>query len=282
MAMKKFYFICLSLIILSPAWQQAYAGWPIGKYRSIVIPSFNYYTSKDRWDSNGTKVTGANGSGFTSYAIGLYYGYGLTRRMDLLVNVLVPYQSSKSVTSAGVVTPQNSSGLGDMQVGISYALANFGYKSYLSIQASGIVPLYKNTNRAIALGYGAYGSEVKLMYAGGISSLFKGYYNLEAGYRRFFDAEGPNVLVYSASLGVPVPGRNQASVEVGGQWASSNNKTFNQNLSVNRDFAFAKAGLNFGHAFTRRFSLFANGFYTLTGRNSGIGSGGSLQAIIKI
>ncbi|MFA6086120.1 hypothetical protein [Mucilaginibacter sp.] len=281
--MKKTYIICLSLIILSSAWQQAFAGWPIGKYRSIVIPSFNYYTSKDSWDRNGTKVKGADGSGFTSYAIGLYFGYGLTRRMDLLVNVLAPYQSSKLVTATGAVTPQNSSGLGDMQVGVSYALINFGYKSYLSIQASGIIPLYKNTNRAIALGYGAYGGEVKLMYAGGIDSkLFKGYYNLEAGYRRFFDFDGPNVLVYSASVGVPVPGRNQVSVEVGGQWASSNNKTFSQNLSVNRDFAFTKAGLNFGHAFTRRFSLFANGFYTFTGRNSGIGYGGSLQAIMKI
>jgi len=282
--MKKTYTIGLVLLTLCfVTCQNAFAGWPIGKYRSIVVPSFNYYTAKDTWDKSGNKVKGVNGSGFTSYAAGLYVGYGLSRKLDLLVNVLVPFQSSKSVSTAGVVTPQSSSGFGDMQVGLNYALVNFNYTGYLSVQASGIIPLYKNTNRDIALGYGAYGSEVKLTYSGGINNkLIKGYFNLETGYRRYFDVDGPNVLIYSGSIGKSLPGRNQISIEIGGQWASSNNKTFSQNLSVNRDFAFTKGALNLGHTFTRRFSVFANGFYTLVGRNSGIGYGGALQTVIKI
>ncbi|WP_374949716.1 hypothetical protein [Mucilaginibacter sp.] len=279
--MRKIYIALLTFIIIGSAWQQAFAGFPIGKYRSIVVPSFSYYSSKDTYNRDGKRIAGANGSGFNSYAFGLYLGYGLTRRMDLLVNLSAPFQTSKFATANGIIS-QASSGLGDLQVGLSYALVNFNYNSYLSVQVSGIAPLYNNSNKAVALGYGTYGSEVKLMYSGGLSGKFKGYYNLEAGYRRFFDYQGPNVFIYSATLGTPIPGRNQITAEIGGQSSSSRDKSFSQNLSINRDFSFTKAGLGFGHSFTRRFSLFANGFYTFRGYNSGVGSGVSMQAVLKI
>jgi hypothetical protein len=282
--MKKIYIFCLSLVIFNTAALNAFAGWPIGKYRSIVVPSFNYYTSKDVFDGGGKRVKGASGSGFTSYAYGLYFGYGLSRRTDLIVNVLAPFQNSKFVNTAGTVIPQQSSGFGDLQVGLSYNLKNYDYKRYLSMQVSAILPLYNNDNNAIALGYGRVGAEAKLMYTGSFTENFlRGcFYNLEGGYRRFFDAQGPDVIVYSASLGVPVDRRNQVSFEVGGQRASSSNKSFSQNLSINRDFAFTKSSVSLGHTFSRRFSLFGSGFYTFAGRNSGVGYGGALQAVIKI
>lgn len=282
--MKRIYIFCLSLVILSTAAQHAFAGWPIGKYRAIVVPSFNYYTSKDVFNAGGSRVKGAAGSGFTSYAYGLYFGYGISRRTDLIVNVLAPFQNSKFVNSAGTVIPQQSSGFGDVQVGISYALKNFDYKGYLSVQVSGIAPLYNNKNNAIALGYGSFGVETKLMYTASFTGNFlKGcYYNLDGGYRRYFDVAGPDMIVYSALLGVPLNRRNQVSFEVGGQQSYSSNNAFSQNLSINRDFAFTKGSVNLGHTFTRRFSVFASGFYTFIGRNSGVGYGGSLQTVIKI
>lgn len=268
---------------MSSARQQAFAGWPIGKYRNIVVPSFNYYTSKDVYNSSGKKVKPAGNSSFTSYAYGLYFGYGITRRLDLIVNVLAPNQESQFTTAAGT-TYQQSFGFGDLQAGLSYALVNFDYKSYFSVQVSGIAPLYKHEDLQLDLGYGVFGSEVKFMYTGGFSGNFlRGcYYNAEAGYRRYFDKQGPNVIVYSALLGVPFDKRNQVSFEVGGQRSSSANKTFSQNLSTNRDFAFTKGAVNYGHTFSRRFSLFGNGFYTFMGRNAGVGYGGALQAVLKI
>lgn len=280
--MKKIYLILLLLIAVFSTVNTAYAGWPIGKYRNLVIPSFNYYTSKDTWDASGNKVKGAPGAGFTSYSFGLYAGYGITRRLDAIVNVLYPIQNSAYRDGQGNLVKQSSQGFGDLQAGLSYNLFNFGYMSYLSVMGSAIIPLY-DTTKTVALGYASYGAELKLMYSGAIdASWLKGYYNLEAGYRRYFDTQGPNVIIYTASLGIPLGHRNQLSGEISGQYSSSINKSFSQNLAINRDYRFTKGALNYGHTFTRRFSVFLSGFYTFTGRNTGQGYGGSVQTIFKL
>jgi hypothetical protein len=280
--MKKSYLLVLILIVLASV-NHAYAGWPIGKYRNVVIPSFNYYSSQDTWNSSGQKIKGAPGAGFTSYSLGLYVGYGLSRRMDLIVNVIAPQQNSAYRDGQGILHKAQSSGVGDMQVGLNYNLVNFGYKSFLSLGGSVIVPLY-DTTKAVALGYGAYGSELKLMYSGGIDEGFfkHTYYNLEFGYRRYFATQGPNVLIYTSSLGIPLGKRNQIGIESSGQYSSSTNKSFNPNLAINKDFSFNKASLDYGHTFTRRISVFVVGFYTLFGHNTGVGYGGSVQTIFKL
>lgn len=260
----------------------ARAGWPIGKYRNLVIPSFNYYTSKDTWDQNGDKIKGKPGAGFTSYSFGLYAGYGITRRLDAIVNVLYPMQYSAYRDGSDNLVKQSSQGFGDLQAGLSYNLFNFGYTSFLSVMGSAIIPLY-DTTKTVALGYASYGAELKLMYSGAIDKTWlKGYYNLEVGYRRYFADQGPNVIIYTASMGVPLGRRNQMSVELSGQNSYSINKSFNPNLAVNRDYGFTKGALNYGHTFTRRFSVFLSGFYTFTGRNTGQGYGGSVQSIFKL
>jgi hypothetical protein len=280
--MKKIYLFVLILIAVGSV-NRAYAGWPIGKYRNVVIPSFNYYTSKDTWTSTGQKITGKPGTGFTSYSVGLYVGYGLTRRLDLIVNVLAPFQNSAYRDDKGNLVKQSSSGLGDLQAGLSYNLVNFGYKSFLSVMVSGIAPLY-DTTKTVALGYASFGAETDLMYCGSFDSGFlkHTYFNTMVVYRRYFDKHGPNVLIYTASLGIPLGRRNQISFEGSGQYSTSINKSFSQNLAINRDFSFTKGALNYGHTFTRRFSVFTTGFYTLIGRNTGVGYGGSVQTIFKL
>ncbi|MES2279539.1 MAG: hypothetical protein V4592_26130 [Bacteroidota bacterium] len=280
--MKKIYLFLL-LLVFAGSVNQAYAGWPIGKYRNVVIPSFNYYTSHDGWDSGGNKTIGKPGAGFTSYAVGLYVGYGLTRRLDLVVNVLAPLQQSAFRNSKDSLIKQSSQGIGDIQAGLSYNLVNFGYKSFLSVMGSAIIPAY-DTTHAVALGYATYGAELKMMYSGGIDGGFlkHTYYNLEVGYRHYFDVQGPNVLLYTASLGIPLGKRNQIGFEASGQYSTSVNKSFNPNLAINRDFSFTKASFDYGHTFTRRFSVFLTSFYTLIGRNTGLGYGGSVQTIFKL
>lgn len=280
--MRKFYTIILLTILIGLA-KSSYAGFPIGKYRGLIIPSVNYYTSKDTWDSQGHKIKGLPGTGFTSYSAGLYFGYGISRRLDVIVNVTAPLQQSSYRNGADSLIKLQSSGFGDMQVGLSYNLINFNYTSFFSIVASGIVPLYNNSNKDVALGYGVGGADVKLTYTGSIGSTFlKGcYFNTEIGGRRYFDTQGPDVLIYSASLGFGLGKRNQMSFEGSGQNSYSINKTFNQNLSVNRDYSFVKGAINYGHTFTRRFYVFATGFYTIAGRNTGLGYGGSVQTIFK-
>ena len=203
--MKRYSLIIL-FIIATGAMQKAYAGWPIGKYRNVVIPSFNYYTSKDTWDGNGHLIKGKPGAGFTSYSFGLYAGYGITRRLDVIVNVLAPMQHSSYRNAQDSLIVQQSSGIGDLQAGLSYNLINFNYTSFLSVMASGIVPLYNNADKPVALGYGIGGAELKLMYSGSINGGFLKhcYFNVEGAFRRYFNTQGPNVVIYGVSLGVPV------------------------------------------------------------------------------
>lgn len=279
--MKKYILSCLCILLFTGAIVpcKTYASWPIGKYRDIVIPSMFLYRQTDRFDQNGHKVKGEPGTGFTSYSANLYVGYGISRRLDLIASV--PYVYTQNKFPTGNVTNQ---GLGDLYMGLSYNLVNFNYIRYLSIQVSGIAPLYNKKNPSSDLGLGNYGSEVKLMYCGNLpkSIASKGYFNTEVAYRRYFDLQGPDQVSFSGTVGYPVSRHDQLSLELLFFRSFSSNKAFNPNINNSRDYAFFKPSLNYGHQFTRRFSTFIGGYYTPFGKNTGVGYGGSVLAIIKI
>ena len=271
-------FLLLLIVLLAP--NKTFASWPIGKYRDIVIPSFSYYQQTDHFDINDNVVKGALGTGFTSFSTNLYLGYGISRRLDLIVNVPYLYQVNK-IAPGNTLTNQ---GAGDMVAGLSYNLVNFNYVRFLSVQVSGIVPLYNNTNQSTALGLGAYGTEVKLMFCGNLpASIFdKGYFNTELAYRKYYSSQGPNQVSLLATIGYPVTKHNQVSLDLLLFKSISSDKTFNPNFFAERDYAFFKPALNFGHTFTRRFSLFVGGYYEPFGINTGIGYGGQVLAVFKL
>ncbi|TWJ04311.1 hypothetical protein JN11_00019 [Mucilaginibacter frigoritolerans] len=268
--------LCLLIFIALIFPVKTFAGFPIGKYRDIVVPSFSYYTQTDRYDINGNIVKGQPGARFSSYSTSLFFGYGITRRLDFIVNVPFVYQ----VNNLGKGNTVTSQGLGDLVAGLSYNLVNFNYKQYLSVQASGVIPLYSSNNGTSSLGLGDYGSEIKLMYCG--SLLGKGYFNTELAYRRYFDLQGPNQFSYLLTMGYAVSKHNQISVDLYLFRSFSEDKAFNSNIYAERDYAFFKPQLNFGHQFTRRFSTFIGGYYVPYGINTGVGYGGSLIAVIKL
>jgi hypothetical protein len=279
--MKKIILLCLCILFFTDALipNKALAGWPIGKYRDIVIPSMFLYKQTDRFDENGKIIKGQSGTGFTSYTANLYVGYGISRKLDFIANV--PYVYTQNKFANGNVTNQ---GLGDLYMGLSYNLANFNYERYLSVQVAGIAPLYDKKNPSSDLGLGNYGSEIKLMYCGNLpkSIASKGYFNTEIAYRRYFDIQGPDQISFSGTVGYPVSRHDQLSLELLLFRSFSSNKTFNSNINNSRDYAFFKPSLNYGHQFTRRFSTVVGGYYTPFGKNTGVGYGGSLLAIIKI
>jgi hypothetical protein len=272
------YYLLLLIVLLVP--YKTYAGWPIGKYRNIVVPSFSYYHQTDKFDGQDNVVKGAPGTGFSSFSSNLYIGYGITRRLDLIANVPFLYQSN----SLGAGNTLTSQGTGDVLVGLSYNLINFNYVRFLSVQVSGIAPTYTNTNASSSLGLGSYGTEVKLMYCGNLPAvvLDKGYFNAELGYRKYYSSQGPDQVSFSGTIGYPITKHNQVSLELMLFRSFSSDKAFNPNFFAERDFAFFKPALNFGHTFTRRFSVFAGGFYVPFGVNTGVGYGGSLLAVLKL
>jgi protein XagA len=269
--------LCLLIFFVLILPVKSFAGFPIGKYRDIVVPSFSYYTQTDRYDINGNIVKGQPGARFSSYSASLFFGYGITRRLDLIINVPFVYQ----VNNLGKGNTITSQGFGDMVAGLSYNLVNFNYKQYLSVQASAVVPLYNNNNGTSSLGLGDYGSEIKLMYCGSLPG-GKVYFNTELAYRRYFDVQGPNQFSYLLTFGYAVSKYNQISADLYLFRSFSEDKAFNSNIFAERDYAFFKPQLNFGHRFTRRFSTFIGGYYIPYGINTGVGYGGSLIAVIKL
>lgn len=274
--MNKKYFLYVLLVMCCNT-AKLYAGWPIGKYRHIIVPSLTYYTSKDYWDANGNKVISPTGNRFSSVSFGVSAGVGLSRRTDLYLSVPFSSQVNKSGTGQ-----QTESGLGDATIGLSYNIAAFKYKRFLSVQGSVIAPLYAVAKTGLPLGYGTLGTEGKLMFSGALVK--DSYFNVEAGYRRFFDDKGPNQIVYSVSLGTSLDERkkNQITFDVGGLSSFSANKVLvSRNPNLVYDGYYVKATASFGHRFTNKVSVFASTFYTLTGRNAPLGTGGTVFMIYK-
>jgi len=268
--------LCLLIFIVFSLPFKTYAGFPIGKYRDIVVPSFSYYSQTDRYDINGNIVKGQPGARFSSYSTSLFIGYGITRRLDFIASVPFLYQ----INALGKGNSIINQGVGDLVAGLSYNLVNFNYKRFLSVQVSGVVPLYSSNNGTSPLGLGDYGSEIKLMYCGSMPG--KGYFNTELAYRRYFDYQGPDQFSFLVTYGYPVTKHNQISIDLLLFRSFSDNKAFNSNVFAERDYAFFKPQINFGHQFSRRFSLFIGGFYVPYGINTGVGYGGSLVAVFKL
>jgi len=193
--------VCLFFALAIP--HRSFAGFPIGKYRDIVVPSFNYYSQTDHYDIYGNYVKGAPGARFSSYSFSIYAGYGISRRLDFLVTV--PYLQQVNNLGTGNKTI-NTQGAGDMVAGLSYNIANYNYLRYLSVQVSGVVPLYTvAANTTSPLGLGDCGAEIKLMFCGALPTFIadKGYFNTEVAYRRYFNFQGPDQLSWLGRVGYP-------------------------------------------------------------------------------
>jgi hypothetical protein len=272
--------VFLFFAIALPA--KTFAGFPIGKYRAIVVPSFNYYSQTNHYDVYGNYVKGTPGASFSSYSFSLFAGYGISRRLDFLVTVPYLYQINK--LGAGNKTIM-SQGAGDMVAGLSYNIANFNYLRYLSVQVSGVAPLYTvPANTTSALGLGDYGAEIKLMFTGALPDFIadKSYFNMEVAYRRYFNNQGPDQISWLGTVGTPISWHSQVSLDVTVFRSFSPNTTFNINYNAERDYAYVKPQLNFGHTFSRRFSMFGGGYYVPYGINTGLGYGCAFTAILKL
>ncbi|MFI5137105.1 MAG: hypothetical protein ACHQIM_04705 [Sphingobacteriales bacterium] len=271
---------CLLLLITLVFPRKTFAGWPIGKYRDLVIPSFSYYNQTDHFDNSDNVVKGAPGTGFTSFSANLLVGYGISRKLDFIASVPYIYTINKLAPGNTL----NNQGAGDLVAGLSYNLVNFNFKRFLSVQVSGVVPLYANSSGNSALGFGDYGSEVKLMFCGNMPAVIldKGYFNTELSYRKYYGTQGPDQLSLLGTIGYPVTKHNQVSIDLLFFKSFSSDKVYNPNFFAQRDFAFFKPALNFGHTFTRRFSLFTGGYFVPFGLNTGVGYGGSVLAVFKL
>jgi len=271
-----FYFLILAIFFVPG---KTYAGGPIGKFRNVFVPAFGYYSATDIWDVHGIKIKGMDGTGFQSYSLNLFNDYGISRRLDFFTTLPIVYQTSKYSNGK-----HEAYGPTDLQTGLSYVLINARSERYLTIQASAIIPLYNKSNPNTDIGFGSFGSEVKLSFSGNLGKqIIKGcYFNTEIYYRRYFNNDGPNQYGILAFLGFALSKSNQVTIDAVAIKSVSLNRSYNTNVSSIRDFSLIKPSLRFGHRFNRRFSLFAGGFYTVYGRNTGVGYGTTISGIFHL
>ncbi|RVU00532.1 hypothetical protein EOD41_11045 [Mucilaginibacter limnophilus] len=270
--MKKHLFKYLVLFyMLIPA--TLLAGWPVGKRHYVISASYSLFAANKSWDSVGT-LRGDRGK-FMAHSFSVSGIYGLGRNVDLSVNLPFSFLTSTSANGYSA----NTSGPGDLQVGLNFALKNFNYSNYISLYVGGILPLYKNT-AVRSLGLGNSGATVKLMNTGGLGK--KAYYDIQLGVNKYFGLNAPVQGTGDFTLGFKLSRWDQLTFNVGGVYSYSEDKSFSLNTFSVRDFAYAKGAIGYGHSFSKRFTLFASGFYTFIGRNSGQGYGGALTCMMKL
>jgi hypothetical protein len=263
-------FLCLLISF------DAYCGWPTRPRRLIVSPSFTYFTSNRDWDLKGRQSARANNGTFVSRSFNLYAEYGIVRK--LAITATVPYLNYTLRDS--VSSPVSQSGLGDAEIGLKYYLANINYKYYFTLQGTAILPLYATQG----LGYAQTGGELRLGFSGA-GKLGSKFYSLsiENAVRTYFGTNGPLQDRYSGSFGLTLDKKfhDQLSLTVSGLISKSDIKSFTRNIFTARDYAFTQVSLSYGHTFNSRISMFLAAGRFVTGRNTGVGTNGSVALIYR-
>jgi len=278
-ALSRVLLLITILFITSQSSTYADGGFPVRPGRLLISPSISYFFANSQWDSTGVKRSFADGGRFSSIGVTLYAEYGISRRWALVATL--PYVYNNYIQNVAP-TSTVSSGLTDLETGIRYYLANIKFIYYFSLQGTAITPMYTNNP---SLGYGEEGAELKLALSGS-GHLFgdNSYFNLYDGVRQYFGTDGPWQNRFGATYGLSLDKKfmNQVSLGVSGINSFSDNKSFSPIPETDKDFSFIQASVSYGHSFTREFSVFITGGQFLTGRNTGVGTTGSLAFIYRL
>ena len=268
--MKKF--IVIILLLLST--KVTLADWPLYK-RTILIPSYSYFTSSKYFDSTGRKLSLGSGNRFVSNGLNIYLGHGLTRRIDFVMNL--PFLSINSDYGGNKET---KSGFGDIQAGFSFHFPLHHKTRFITAKASLIIPTYQN-NTDLHLGYGSKGFQLGLNYS--FVPLKHTFLVTEAYFTRYFDrSTGPNQFGLTVNAGKMFLDYNYLNVIVTTVVSRSSDKSFNTSINAIKDFEFGKVILSYGRRISRRATPYIQGFYTFFGRNAGVGLGGNIIVIFKL
>ena len=263
------------IILLLASSKALLADWPLLHGRSIIIPSYSYFTSSKYFDSTGKKFSFGAGSRFVSNGFSVYIGHGLTRRVDLVVNV--PFTSISTTFDSITKT---KSGIGDVQVGFSFHFPFHNLTRFVTAKASIIIPAYQNLTDP-HLGYGSKGFQVALNYS--FNPLPQTFLVTEVYFTRYFDkSTGPNQLGFNVTAGTMFLDYNYLNLNFATVISRSSDKAFSTNLNAIKDFDYGKISLSYGRRVTRIATPYIQAFYTLFGHNAGLGLGGNFLVIFKL
>lgn len=252
---------------------RAYAGWPIGKYHYLLAPSITSYFATNGWDKDRNYLHNT-GQKFYAQSLGLFAARGVTRRLDLSLSVPITYQT---ITYQGFAT--HNVGFGDMQFGGNYVLINSKYANFTTLYAGAIIPLYTNSSTRV-LGLGNIGFNTRLSNSGNITK--KIFYNVDLGFAQYIGEDPPRQYSAGVTFGYLIDKYNQIGASINGIRSISENKTLSLNTFANHDYDNLQISANYGHAISKRVNINVAGFYTIAGRNTGQGLGGSLSLLVRL
>ncbi|MCX6208507.1 MAG: hypothetical protein NTZ59_03115 [Bacteroidetes bacterium] len=260
--------------------QNSFAGFPIGNGRWLLVPTYTRYTASSYWNKSGvTANSGYSNDIFVSNYFGLYGGVGIGRDVDFVFNI--PYVSNRMVDLGVSDGPFSSTG--DITVGLCYFLNHYDYYKHLSVTGSLIIPGYENYETKLLPGFASAGFEGKIGLAGTNTETLKdSYYDLEAGFRSYFNTGGPSQFFINATLGIPLDEDWKVNGKLNFITSSSSiSDATNLNPALNREFSYLRATIGLGRRIDRNITLWGNIFKDISGRNIGQGSGFSIYAVIK-
>ncbi len=275
--MRKYflYMICLGTMLFSVL--HCYADFPMGKGRIALIGTYNYFYSNKYFDEKAKMIKYPPGDFFNSTSYGLTFMAGIGRKVDF--NLSVPFVV-QSITTSGV--KQTNSGLGDANVGLSFHFPSESLTKSFTLKTGLILPLYQNDTLATPyLGYANKGIQLGAAYA--FSPFKDAYATLEFTYTRFVDAfEGPDQYRGSVTLSKMLTNYTTLTGNFSHQVSRSINTSFNQNVSINKNFEGGTISLSLTQRITRTITPSIQGFYTLYGKNMGLGMGASFFITVRI
>jgi hypothetical protein len=255
--------------------QTAFADWPVKKKRVQFVPTYSFYYSKSYFDKKGVHTLLGSGNHYTSHYFSLYTMYGLTDRLDLLVNFPIANQRMKS---NGVLSTKT--GIADISVGLAYHFPSENLMRFFTLKGLLIIPGY-SINTPPDLGYGSKGFQLGATYS--MNPNKKTYIAAEANYTKYFDqATGPKQYIFSGTVGYNLNDFEQITFNFTHQLSISSDNSFSTNLATNKDFLLGKITLGYGKRITRTITPYFRFYFTPYGYNTGSAIDFSIYTVIKL
>jgi len=253
----------------------AFADYPIGKKRTAITGTFNYFYSSKYFNDQGKLISNNPGDYFQASSYSLNISHGLGRRVDM--SVTIPFASQTLVNGNNSET---KSGVTDINLGLSVHFPSIDYKRYFTIRGSVGIPGYQN-NQTPYLGYASKSVMLGANYS--FTPYKNGFAIVEFIYSRFLDAQdGPNQYRAVITMGKMYNKHTSVTASLSHQVSQSVNTVFNPNLQLNKNFNAATLNLSIGRKINRMITPTLQAYYTLLGKNAGLGMGANIFVTVRL
>ncbi|MFN3298986.1 MAG: hypothetical protein ACK41Z_02215 [Sediminibacterium sp.] len=270
---NNYIFILIACMLCSV--NSAFADYPIGKKRTAITGTFNYFYSSKYFNDQGKLISNAPGDYFQASSYSLNISHGLGRRVDM--SVTIPFASQTLVNGNNSET---KSGVTDINLGLSVHFPSIDYKRYFTIRGSVGIPGYQN-NQTPYLGYASKSVMLGANYS--FTPYYNGFAIFDFIYARFLDAQdGPNQYRAVITMGKMYNKHTSVTASLSHQVSQSVNTAFNPNLQLNKNFNAATLNLSVGRKINRMITPTIQAYYTLLGKNAGLGMGANIFVTVRL